>query len=143
MTQHPPNSVVLCRYIKCAFKDVAVHCCLLTHQGEKKITWRNGEVKITLIVGLQWFPPTTEQDPCYFLKPFRSCNTVMVHILVPFKWTQDQISQLTCFRNNTENSPRHTEPFPIKFISSSIHFALYPHFTDSYTKPHLSSSSPP
>lgn len=44
----------------------------------------------------------TEQDPCYFLNPFRSSNTVMAQILRLLKWTQDQISQFACFRNNTE-----------------------------------------
>lgn len=33
---------------------------------------------------------------------------VMAQILRLLKWTQDQISQLACFCNNTENSPRHS-----------------------------------
>lgn len=87
-------------------------------------------------MGLMWFSPTAEA-PFYSGKPLGNCNMVMAQILRLFKWTQDQISQLACACNNTENSPRHSEPFTIKLIPP-LHFALYPHFTDSLARLHVS-----
>ena len=78
-------------------------CLLIRETGENNCSEKLS--RITLILGLKWFLPITERDPCYFLIPFRSRNTVMVRILGLLKCTRDQISQLARFYNN---SPRHS-----------------------------------
>ncbi len=90
--------------------------------GAKTLRTWIGE--ITLILNLRWLSPQTEQVPFYSLKPLGNCNMVMAQILRLLKWTQDQISQLACSYNNTENPPRHSEPFTIKLISASPLYRL-------------------
>lgn len=91
---------------------------------------------MAFIRGPGWFQ-RLNMIPCYFLKSFRECTAVMAQILGLLKWTLDQISQLACFSNNTENSPG-CSPRHLPLKSFLLLYTWLWIFTDSSTKPHLS-----